>query len=83
MENQKNNGVSFGTLETIKSRHEIKTIKSNKTEIPKKAKKTKIKIQPVEELDDVDLYFAKMKRSKQIAQNKIEESVENKDETEI
>lgn len=82
VENQKNNGVSFGTIETIKSRHEIiketKPIKSIKTEIPKKQKKQKIKA-PVEEPDEIDLYFAKMKRSQLVVQK--DENVDNKDET--
>ena len=65
VENQKNNGVSFGTIDTMKSRHEIRTIRPNKTEIPKKSKKTRLKISAAEP-DDVDLYFMKMKRSQQI-----------------
>ena len=82
VENQKNNGVSFGAIDTIKSRHEIikelKPMKSSiKTEIPKKKKKSIVKA-PEEELDEVDLYFAKMKRSQQVVLKK-EETVEIKD----
>ena len=41
VENQKNNGVSFGALDTIKSRHKIETVKPEKIElVPKKKSMT-------------------------------------------